>query len=124
MAKILLIIMAIMTFGAALFCFVVCEPIATSLGLKYYEGVIIVTYPFGSLSIVLGVMFLIASKDPVKRRFIMDMGILYCAIGFVSSFIMLARLGSLPIVFWISHFCFNLIFLILLIVSRPKAATT
>ena len=122
MAKIILIIAAIIEFVfRGLPAFFGSQAIANLFGVEYIEGALVYVHPFGACMLVLGVMFFIASKDPVKYKILVDLGILRYALGFVSHLITLAMLGSLPMFFWI-HLVIDLVFLILFFLSRPKEA--
>jgi len=122
MAKVILIIAAIVEFVfRGLPAFFGSKAIANLFGLEYIEEALVYTHPLGALMLVFGVMFFIASKDPVKYKFVINMGILRYALAFVSYIITLAMLGSLATFWWI-HMIADLILLILFIVSRPKAA--
>lgn len=120
MAKIVLLIAAIIEFiFRGLPAFFGSERIANLFGLEYIEGSLVYVHPFGALMLVFGVMFFIASRDPVKYRFVISMGILRYALAFVSYIITLIMLGSLATFWWI-HWVIDLILLILFIISRPK----
>jgi hypothetical protein len=120
MAKIILIIAAIVEFIfrglPALFA---SRSIANLFGLEYIEGALVYVHPFGACMLVFGVMFFLASKDPVKYKFIVDMGILRFALAVVAHLITLAMLGALPLFFWI-HLIIDIVLLVLFIISRPK----
>ena len=76
MAKVVWIIAAIIEIILrGLPAFFGSKAIAELLGLEYIEGALIYVHPFGALMLVFGVMFFITSKDPVKCKFIFDMGI-------------------------------------------------
>jgi hypothetical protein len=64
-------------------------------------------------------MFLMAAKDSTKQKFVINMGILYFAIRFVSYFLVFARLGSLEIFWWIMAGV-DLVLFFLLFFSRKK----
>ena len=122
MAKVILIIAAIIEFVfRGLPAFFGSQAIANLFGVEYIEGALVYVHPFGACMLVLGVMFFIASKDPVKYKILVDLGILRYALGFVSHLITLAMLGSLPMLFWI-HMVIDLVLLILFFLSRPKEA--
>ncbi len=122
MAKVILIIAAIVEFVfRGLPAFFGSKAISNLFGLEYIEEALVYIHPFGALMLVFGVMFFIASKDPVKYKFVINMGILRYALALVSYFITLAMLGSLATFWWI-HMIADLVLLILFIVSRPKAA--
>lgn len=123
MAKIVLIIAAIVDFiFRGLPAFFGCEAIANMFGLPYIEGVLPYAHPLGAALLVFGVMFFVASRDPVKYKFIMHIGILRYALAIVAHLITLTMMGSLASFWWI-QMVVNLILLILFVVSRPKAAT-
>lgn len=121
MAKIILIIAAFVEFVfrglPALFG---SQSIAELFGLEYIEGALYYVHPFGALMLVFGVMFFMASKDPVKFKFVIDMGILRYALAIVSYVITLLMLGSMSLFWWI-HLIIDAVLLILFIISRPKA---
>jgi len=122
MAKIILIIAAVIEFVfrglPALFG---SQAVANLFGVEYIESALVYVHPFGACMLVLGVMFFIASKDPVKHKILVDMGILRYALGFISHLITLAMLGTLPMFFWV-HMVIDLVFLILFFLIRPKEA--
>ena len=121
MAKIILIIAAFVEFILrglpALFG---SQFIAELFGLEYIEGALYYVHPFGALMLVFGVMFFMASRDPVKFKFVIDMGILRYALAIVSYVITLLMLGSMSLFWWI-HLIIDAVLLILFIISRPKA---
>jgi len=120
MAKIVLIIAAIVEFiFRGLPAFFGSQAIANLFGLEYIEGALVYIHPFGALMLVFGVMFFIASKDPVKYKFIIDMGILRYVLALVSYFITLAMLGYLGLFWWI-HLVIDVVLLVLFIFARPK----
>ena len=127
MAKVVLIIAAIVEFiFRGLPAFFGSKAVSGLFGLEYIEGALVYVHPFGALMLVFGVMFFIASKDPMKYKFIVDMAILRYALAVVSYFITLAMLGSLAVFWWI-HLVVDVVLLVLLILARPreaKAATT
>ena len=121
MAKVILIIAAFVEFVfrglPALFG---SQSIAELFGLEYIEGALYYVHPFGALMLVFGVMFFMASRDPVKFKFVIDMGILRYALAIVSYVITLLMLGSMSLFWWI-HLIIDAVLLILFIISRPKA---
>ena len=122
MAKIILIIAAIIEFVfRGLPAFFGSQAVANLFGVEYIEGALVYVHPFGACMMVLGVMFFIASKDPVKYKILVDMGILRYALGFISHLITLAMLGTLPMFFWV-HMVIDLVLLILFFLIRPKEA--
>ena len=60
------------------------EPLTNLFGLEYVEGALVYIHPFGALLLTFGVMFFIASKDPEKYKFVIDIGILRYALGLLS----------------------------------------
>ena len=76
----------------------------------------------GMLFVVLGLFFLLASRDPVKNRLVVDIGIinyvLMVIFYIISMFITKETVGF---VWWI-NLILSVIFLILFIAFRPKAA--
>jgi len=78
----------------------------------------------GMLCVVLGLLFLMASRDPVKNRLVVDIGIinyaLFLIFGIVSKFIAREEVGFFGFFWW--HILVLWIFLILFIRYRPKAA--
>jgi hypothetical protein len=124
MAKVILIIAAIVEFiFRGLPAFFGSEWIANLFGLEYIPGALVYVHPFGALMLVFGVMFYIASRDPVKYKVIVHMGILRYVLGFISYLITFAMLGSLAVFWWI-HMVVDVVLLVLFVISRPKALTT
>jgi hypothetical protein len=121
MARILLLIAAIVEFIRGLAGFFACEPIAKLFGLEYIKGALVYAHPLGALMLVFGVMFVIASKDPVKHRFIVDMGILRFGLAFVSHIITIIMVGSLAAFWWVM-IVIDLVLFVLFIAFRPKTA--
>jgi hypothetical protein len=121
MARTVLIIAAIVEFVfRGLPGFFGSERIANFFGLEYIEGSLVYAHPLGALLLTFGVMFFIASKDPLKNRLIIDMGILRFALGIGSFVVSYAMLGS-PATFWWVHLAVDIVLLVLLVVTRPKA---
>ena len=122
MARIVLLVAAIIEFVfrglPALFG---SEWIAKLFGLEYIPGCLVYVHPFGGLMLTFGVMFFIASKDPVKHRLLVDIGILRFALGGLGHLVSIV--GPAPYAtFWLVHFIVDLVLLVLLLISRPKAA--
>ena len=123
MAKVILIIAAIVEFiFRGLPAYFGSEWIANLFGLEYIPGALVYAHPFGALMLVFGVMFYVASRDPVKYKFIVDMGILRYVLAIISYFVTLAMLGSLATFWWI-HMVVDIVLLVLFVISRPKVAT-
>jgi hypothetical protein len=124
MAKIVLIIAAIIEcVFRGLPAFFGSEAIANLFGLEYIPGALVYVHPFGALMLVFGLMFFMASKDPLKYKFVVDMGILRYALAIVSYFVTLLMLGSLHMFWWI-HLIIDVVLLSLFIYSRPKEVKT
>ncbi len=122
MARVVLLIAAIVEFVLrGLPGFFGSEAIANLFGLEYIEAALVYVHPLGALLLVFGVMFFMASKDPVKYKFVIDMGILRYALTIVSYFITMAMVGPLVLFWWI-HLIVDVIFLVLFIVARPRTA--
>jgi len=119
MAKIVLIISGVLELGRGLGCYLISRKLANFLGIWYSRPTVVPYYFLGAALLVFGLMFLIASKDSTKHKFVINMGILYFGLRFVSYFLMLARLGSLNIFWWIMAIV-DLVLFILFIISRQK----
>ena len=119
MAKIFLIISGVLELGRGLGCYLISRKLANILGIWYSRPTVVPYYFLGAALLVFGLMFLIASKDSTKHKFVINMGILYFGLRFVSYFLILARLGSLDIFWWIMAIV-DLVLLILFIISRQK----
>ena len=122
MARIVLLIAAIVEFVfrglPALFG---SEWIAKLFGLEYIPSCLVYVHPFGALMLTFGVMFFLASKDPVKHRLLVDIGILRFALGALAHIISIV--GPAPYAtFWLVHLVIDVVLLVLLVISRPKAA--
>lgn len=120
MARIVLLIAAIVEFVfrglPALFG---SEWIAKLFGLEYIPSCLVYVHPFGALMLTFGVMFFLASKDPVKHRLLIDIGILRFALGALAHVISIV--GPAPYAsFWLVHLVIDVVLLILFIISRPK----
>jgi len=119
MAVIILIIAAILELIRGLACFFSSKPLASILGLEYIPETLVFAYPLGAVLLAVAVMFFIASKDPVKNKIIVDMGVLFYGLGTASFILALIRLGSFPVFWWIMT-GITLIMFILFVASRPK----
>jgi hypothetical protein len=121
MAKVILIIAAFVEFVLrGLPGFFGSEAIANLFGLEYIESALVYVHPLGALMLVFGVMFFIASKNPEKHKFVIDMGILRYALGTLSYFVTFIMLGTLAAFWWV-HLVIDVILLVLFIAARPKA---
>lgn len=95
------------------------EWLAKLFGLEYIPGCLVYVHPFGGLMLTFGVMFYLASKDPVKHRLLVDIGILRYALGVLAHVISIV--GPAPYAtFWAVHLAIDVILLVLFIISRPK----
>jgi hypothetical protein len=122
LARIVLIIAAIVEFVfRGLPAFFASAPTARLFGLEYIPGALVYVHPFGALMLVFGVMFFVASKDPVKYRFILDIGILRYAMG-IASYVVTFVVPGAMVTFWWVHLIVDVVLLILFVASRPKAA--
>ncbi len=99
------------------------EAIANLFGLEYIEGALVYVHPLGALMLVFGVMFFIASKDPEKHKFVIDMGILRYALGTLSYVLTFYIVGSLVAFRWV-HLVVDVVLLALFLLVRSKAAPT
>jgi hypothetical protein len=122
MARVVLLIAAFVEFILrGLPGFFGSEWIANLFGLEYIEEALVYVHPLGALMLVFGVMFFVASKDPVKYKFVIDMGILRYAATALSHIVTLVMVGSL-VLFWWVHLVIDVILLVLFIAVRQKAA--
>lgn len=122
MAKVVLLIAAVVEFVLrGLPGFFGSEGIANLFGLEYIEAALVYVHPLGALMLVFGVMFFIASKDPVKYKFIIDIGILRYAATALSHIVTLLMMGSL-VLFWWVHLVVDVILLVLFIMVRQQMA--
>jgi len=122
-ARIVLLIAAIVEFVfRGLPALLGSEWIAKLFGLEYIPGCLVYVHPFGALMLTFGVMFFVASKDPVKHRLLMDIGILRFALGALAHIISIV--GPAPYAtFWLMHLVIDVVLLILFIISRPKTVS-
>jgi hypothetical protein len=122
MAKVVLLIAAVVEFVLrGLPGFFGSEWVANLFGLEYIEEALVYVHPLGALMLVFGVMFFIASKEPVKYKFVIDMGILRYAATALSHVVSLLMMGSL-LLFWWVHLIIDVILLVLFIMVRQQAA--
>ncbi len=119
MAKIVLIISGVLELGRGLGCYLISRKLTNILGIWYSKATVVPYYCLGAALLIFGLMFIIASKDTAKHKFIINMGIFYFGLRFVSYFLMLARLGSLEIFWWIMAIV-DLVLFILFLISRQK----
>ncbi len=119
MAKIVLIISGVLELGRGLGCYLISRKLTNILGIWYSKATVVPYYCLGAALLIFGLMFIIASKDTAKHKFIINMGIFYFGLRFVSYFLMLARLGSLEIFWWIIAIV-DLVLFILFLISRQK----
>ena len=119
MAKIILIISGVLELGRGLGCYLISRKLANILGIWYSRPVVIPYYFLGAALLVFGWMFLTTPKDSTKHKFVINIGILYFGLRFVSYFLMLARIGSLDIFWWIMAIV-DLVLFLLFIISRQK----
>ena len=98
------------------------ESIANLFGVEYIESALVYVHPYGALMLTFGVMFFLASKDPEKYKFVIDIGILRYALAIASLFITLMMVGTLDLFTWV-HLAIDVILLVLFVVARPKAVS-
>ena len=122
MARIVLLIGAVVDFVLrGLPGFFGSEPIANLFGLEYIEEALVYIHPMGALLLTFGVMFFMASKNPEKYKFVIDIGILRYALGILSYVPTFLIVGTL-VLFWWVHLIIDVILLVLFIAVRQKAA--
>ncbi len=122
MARVVLLIAAVVEFVLrGLPGFFASEPIANLFGVEYIEGSLVYVHPYGALMLTFGVMFFLASKEPEKYKFVIDMGILRYALALVSLVITIMMVGSLALFTWV-HLVIDVILLVLFIVVRQQVA--
>lgn len=123
MAKIVLIIAAIVEIVfRGLPAFFACEPIANFFDLEYIEGALPYVHGFGAVMLCIGILFIIASKNPQRNKLVIDIGILRYSLGSVAHLITFVMMGSFHI-FWQIHMAVNIVLLILLFISRKQIST-
>ena len=122
MARVVLLIGAVVDFVLrGLPGFFGSEPIANLFGLEYIEEALVYIHPMGALLLTFGVMFFMASKNPEKYKFVIDIGILRYALGILSYVPTFLIVGTL-VLFWWVHLVIDVILLVLFIAVRQKAA--
>ncbi len=122
MARVVLLIAAVVDFVLrGLPGFFGSEPITNLFGLEYIEGALVYAHPLGALLLTFGVMFFIASKNPEKYKFVIDIGILRYALGILSYVPSFLIVGTLALFWWV-HLIIDVILLVLFIAVRQKAA--
>jgi len=124
MARVVLLIAAVVDFFLrGLPGFFGSEPLANLFGLEYIEGALVYIHPYGALLLTVGVMFFMASKNPEKYKFVIDIGILRYALGVLSYIptVLILGVGAL-VLFWWVHLIIDVILLVLFIAVRQKAA--
>jgi hypothetical protein len=121
MARVVLLIAAVVEFVLrGLPAFFGSEPVANLFGVEYIEGALVYVHPYGALMLTFGVMFFLASKDPEKYKFVIDMGVLRYALAIVSLVITVLMVGSLALFTWV-HLVIDVILLVLFIMVRQQA---
>ena len=97
------------------------ETIANLVGLEYIEEALVYVHPMGALMLAFGVMFFMASKNPDKYKFVIDIAILRYALVILSYVVTFLMVGTL-VLFWWVHLVIDVILLVLFIVVRQQAA--
>ena len=97
------------------------EKTASMFGLEYIEEALIYVHPYGALLIVFGLLLILVSKDPVKYRVVVDIAILRFLLGPIALLYTYFTVGLFT-TFWWAHLALDVLFFILLIIARPKAA--
>ena len=122
MARVVLLIGAVVEFVLrGLPAFFGSEPIANLFGVEYIEEALVYVHPMGALMLTFGVMFFMASKNPEKYKFVIDIGILLYALYLLSYVVTFLIVGTL-VLFWWVHLIIDVILLVLFIAVRQKAA--
>lgn len=96
------------------------EKIANMFGVEYIEEALIYIHPYGALLIAFGVLLLIASKDPVKNKLVVNIAILRFVLGPIALLYTYFTVGLFTTFWWV-HLVLDVVFLILFIIARPKA---
>jgi hypothetical protein len=124
MAKIILILAGILELVfRGLPAFFASETTAGWFGLEYIEKAVIYVHPYGALLIAFGLLLIIISKDPVKYRVVMDIAILRFILGPIALLYTKFTVGLFTTFWWV-HLGLDVLFVILLILARPKKAAT
>lgn len=101
--------------------FFASEKIAGWFGLEYIEGAIIYIHPYGALLIAFGLLLLLVSKDAAKYRIVVDIAILRFLLGPIALLYTKFTVGLFTTFWWV-HLILDVVFLVLLIMARPKTA--
>ena len=124
MAKIILILAGVLELVfRGLPAFFASETTAGWFGLEYIEKAVIYVHPYGALLIAFGLLLIIISKDPVKYRVVMDIAILRFILGPIVLLYTKFTVGLFTTFWWV-HLGLDVLFVILLILARPKKAAT
>ena len=122
MARIILILAGILELVfRGLPAFFGSEKTAEWFGLEYIEEALIYVHPYGALLIAFGLLLILVSKDPVKYRVVVDIAILRFLLGPIALLYTYFTVGLFT-TFWWAHLALDVLFFILLIIARPKAA--
>ena len=122
MARVVLLIAAFVEFVLrGLPGFFGSESIANLVGLEYIEEALVYVHPMGALMLAFGVMFFMASKNPDKYKFVIDIAILRYALVILSYVVTFLMVGTL-VLFWWVHLVIDVILLVLFIMVRQQAA--
>ena len=122
MARIILILAGILELVfRGIPAFFASEKIAGWFGLEYIEAALIYVHPYGALLIAFGLLLMIVSKDPLKYRIVVDIAILRFLLGPIALLYTHFTVGLFTTFWWV-HLALDLVFFILLIMARPKAA--
>jgi len=76
------------------------QRIADMFGLEFLPGFIPYVHAFGAVMIVLGIMFLIASKVPERNTLIVNIALLRFGLGIVAQLWTFVQMGRLDIFWW------------------------
>ena len=122
MAKIILILAGILELVfRGLPAFFGNETTAGWFGLEYIEEALIYVHPYGALLIAFGLLLIIVSKDPVKYRVVVDIAILRFVLGPIALLYTKFTVGLFTTFWWV-HLGLDVLFVILLLLARPKKA--
>lgn len=122
MARIILILAGILELVfRGLPSFFGSEKVASMFGLEYIEEALIYVHPYGALLIAFGLLLIMVAKDPVKYKLVVDVAILRFLLGPIALLYTYFTVGLFT-TFWWAHLALDLIFFVLLIATRPKAA--
>ena len=124
MARIILILAGILELAfRGLPAFFGSEKIAGWFGVEYIEETLIYVHPHGALLIAFGLLLMMVSKDPLKYRIVVDVAILRFLLGPIALLYTYFTVGLFTTFWWV-HLALDLVFFVLLIIARPKAAAT